>query len=452
MGKALLLVTLLCVLASATLLSPQVESDVHRTLDMGVKGDVIVVPKGGFVSTDSAVVLSDDVACGVSIPSVALSDIIAHGIGVSPANVAVSSPFFPSGLALRKRRRNALFIVPSIPSSLRSSLRSSRSSSCAHSLTSPLVLQSNWETLTSLSLSAVTLQLDQQSVVVSQSLDPLVRARISPRNDIAIEESSSFSRLARVLGARVSSDRVTLVASAGRSADFMLSNPVESKFLQELELALTTVSSFMVHPNAHNKVPHMLTFAFSSLEALALTDASKLEVAAHATDLVISDSLDRLRSDDANMQWQVVFLDQLLPILQESKIVDAISAQLTAAGVIVRDGKLYSTANSDVCTLLNKEIFAKDLIALCKSASVNHARAARVVVEAAGGDETITFQDVVAFQMLFWIGVGLFLIFLVGVTLVSTIGIPSESPLLRNLPDIYKNPTGTVIMRELGVE
>jgi hypothetical protein len=71
-----------------------------------------------------------------------------------------------------------------------------------------------------------------------------------------------------------------------------------------------------------------------------------------------------------------------------------------------------------------------------------------VVFAAPSNDDsdTISFEEVVAFQLLFWLAVALFLAFLVGASLIASLDIPSDSPLLRNLPDIYKD---TIALREL---
>jgi hypothetical protein len=62
-------------------------------------------------------------------------------------------------------------------------------------------------------------------------------------------------------------------------------------------------------------------------------------------------------------------------------------------------------------------------------------------------DDEISFEEVVAFHLFFWMAIALFVVFMLAANCISTIGIPSDSPLLRNLPDIYK-PQGQ-IMREL---
>jgi hypothetical protein len=56
---------------------------------------------------------------------------------------------------------------------------------------------------------------------------------------------------------------------------------------------------------------------------------------------------------------------------------------------------------------------------------------------------------VIPFQMLFWTSLILFVLFLYGAGSIAELGIPNDSQLLRNLPDIYK-PLGTQVMRELG--
>ena len=63
------------------------------------------------------------------------------------------------------------------------------------------------------------------------------------------------------------------------------------------------------------------------------------------------------------------------------------------------------------------------------------------------GDDAITAAEVFAFQIFFWIAIALFLAFLYAANSIASIDIPADSPLLRNLPDIYR-PQGQV-MREL---
>ena len=311
-----------------------------------------------------------------------------------------------------------------------------------------------------------------------------------PRGPAAPSLDLSFPRLVAILGAVRTPEAVEL-AFHGRHAKFLMSHPSDLAFLAELELLLTRTEALR---NKDVSMPAFFGFAFGSLEHFrryGLT-SEKFEVALRAVDEAMAQCLEVVSAHGA--AWQLIYLDQANVVQQGLDVISSLSPQLDSLSSLTAFGiDIFANADSkSVCVALNKLLWTLDAVAYCPTgvaAGVSVGVSAPAVVHeerqgpngttlttttttaGAGGtttsgsgatttpasttppatppysDDLITDQDVFAFQIFFWMVVVLFLTFLFAASTISSIGIPNDSPLLRNLPDIYR--AQGQIMREI---
>lgn len=300
-----------------------------------------------------------------------------------------------------------------------------------------------------------------------------------------------FSHLQRVLGA-VRTTHAIKLAHGEQLAHFSLRHPHSVTFLTELEFVLSTIAALKADPAlaelTADSAPDAFSFCFASLRFLKASFAPTTEtfqVALHAVDRVIAHSIEQLSLIYKNrLMWEVAFVDQTNVIKAGEAIINQVSQALTDTNTLAFGVDVFALSRDSqaVCDKLNAHLQSKGLVAHCPVGTTQQATVAPIVVaphwevpaeevvraihtqwarQSNGGSNSSgngtntgntaddSLEYVITFQLIFWISIILFVLFLYGVATIAEVIIPNDSQLLRNLPDIYK-PLGTQPLRELG--
>ncbi len=275
-------------------------------------------------------------------------------------------------------------------------------------------------------------------------------------------------------------------------AHFSLRQPAEMAFLAELELVLSVVQRLKADPAlaklVADSVPDSFSFCFASLRALKASFApttDTFQAALEAVDQVmvhVVDVLSKLYAD--RLMWEVAFLDQTGVIKSGEANINAVAQALVDTNTLAFGIDVFSLLPNaqELCDKLNKLPLQRDLLAVCPVAVAStspgvleahvqrmhsapahhleaHAQPTRKEetvawardVQARNGTTSSTSDQaasIVTFQMLFWTTLVMFVMFLFGIQTISNLGIPADSQLVRNMPDIYR-PLVAPILREL---
>ena len=468
-------------------------ADVARRFVVDRGGNVFVLPAKGLPAGHSSVVRRG--AFGAT-PDVALADAMAHELGVTAERPAETSAFFaPAAGPLRRARLGVLLALEGLAADAVPALLALHPDAAA----APLVETSAAQDELALLASCATGRPVAQHGVVGAAFHasdgslragglarraPALADRLGPGATVFVAAGSEqaaralgplapglraevlswsgplgrwvahagtasaapergWPRLTAVLGLRLEQEgRVARLEGAA----FELARPAHLALLAQLELLLERALAWRA-PSA-DAPPSLFAFAVTGLAGLEPAVAAAAGRAAQRAAAAALAALERT-AGLGEVAWQVLLLDQRAPLAAlEASLAQAALLAPRALRVYGRDA--YA-ADAAVCAELNRLLWRSDLVAVCRAA-LPLSRGLRAVAPAVVGngtapDEGISPQEVVAFQLVFWLGVVLFVVLLAGASLISSIDIPSDSPLLRNLPDIYKN---TMNLRELA--
>ncbi len=447
-----------------------------------------MMPKAGFAAGDSVVAQR---GLHGPVPDVALADVLAHSLGVAPLRPSETHGFFVPEAPLHRRRVGVVLALDSAGSATSlTAVRKLHPDVAVTAVKETACGQDN----TALLASVLTgVPVSQHGVVgasyysadgVRHSLAPRTAPALADRIGAggAVFAGSASDQLAALLSplsaggrsvtslswsgplgrfvshvpgtAAVALDRALPNAAAAlglslknsvaqlQGAAFALAVPEDMAFLAELELLLGQANAF----RAAGSAPAFFGFAVSTLKHFS---GSKLAAAARAADVALAAAIKSLETTfgEGEVAWQVVALQQDSVVAHVSEAIAQAEPELQRAATVHGTDLFARTA--EACAELNAELWARDLVAVCPVADAGEVLSRIVALDGNGtaGDDTgISFEEVVAFQLVLWLVVALFVGFLVASSLISSIDIPSDSPLLRNLPDIYKN---TLSLREL---
>ena len=281
-------------------------------------------------------------------------------------------------------------------------------------------------------------------------------------------ESSLFS-------VQVENDIVTLTIN-GKNARFLLSDEEDFTFLAELEFVLNTVSLLSSQADLKSKVsdnvPDLLCFSFGSFKHLLEygLDSEKFEVALRVMDAVmhvVTKEITALYNQDRVLR-ETLFLDQAKVVAQQNALIEQVADALGETQGVVYGNEIFALLASDsqnLCNKINPLISSAHLHAVCpapkKLEKTNQNRifyrAANETTTSPGAPsnitevdpEEITYEEVVAFQLTFWTTLVFILMIIFTTSYMGSLGIPDDSPLIRNMPDIFKSHSQ---LRELGEE
>lgn len=279
-----------------------------------------------------------------------------------------------------------------------------------------------------------------------------------------IKGKKSFPLVSQLPGAHQLSANGLLELPFGKSVfSFDAGHSIDAQFLQELELTLQLAAFVQSKPGfARDAAADVFTVALSSLAPLLQqlgVKSERFQAALHAVDVAVSRLLDALEHvyGAGRVAWLAALLDESAPLDAGERALASVTRELQAARVSVYGLELYVAQPNTpdyVCSSLNRHIWSQGLVAVCPTEEASPvARAMRagvtpLIISTSSSSDGITWMNVVAFQLVLWIALILFFAALGGVTLIGDVDIPSESPLIRNLPDIYRQQ-GTAVMREL---
>jgi hypothetical protein len=328
-------------------------------------GDLFILPKGGLSAGQSGVILR---GTGSPVPDVALVDIMAHSLGVTPLHVAESAPFFSSEPPLRRRKLGVLLVVDGVGQGVSFPvLHALHSDVSLSSVVETSAFQDNHALLASVitgtpvrehgvvgeyyfsrdhrrhtdasrrtpSLServgAGSVFVGSGNVAMTELIAPSARTNV-----VALSWSGRLRHfISHVAGAPVVVD-LHLPACVNHlelewhgenalleKSSFSLSNFDDVLFLAELELLLSESSTFRVEGDA----PAFFGFVMSGMKGFS---GEKLASAQRAVDRAFAASLVLLevRVGVENVSWQVVLLDQQKVMLQAVEAVQTAKSEL----------------------------------------------------------------------------------------------------------------------------
>ena len=445
----------------------------------------MVLPSAAPSAGRSAVVLPGP-ARG-PIPDVALRDVMAHSLGLAALRPAETHSFFSaSANPLTREKLGVLLAVDGLGSGAELSSVAEMLGGTVAKIEETAVLQDNAALLASV---VTGVSVAQHGVVgesyvstdgVRHSQPSRRAATLGDRSGTgSVFVASASERLARLMtplsvsvgGKSVSSyswsdlqgqflahtsygdnvkpeahfPRAKALMSAADVALFPESDEHNVAFLAELEFLLSSSASFEA---ASSAAPAFFGFAVSTVKKF---HGSKLFAATRALDQALVKAVKNLEQRFGSVAWQIVLLDQQ-PVMTQAQQALSLAASSLRGLAVVRGGIDVYATTSDACVALNKLLWTHELVAYCRPAapkvvasrSVVFALQEPPVSNTTGSD--ITLEDVVAFQLLFWLGVMFAIVFATAACSISGLDIPSDSPLVRNLPDIYRPTTN---LREL---
>jgi hypothetical protein len=469
-------------------------TDVARRYVPDRGGNVFVLPSKGLPAGHSSVVRRG--AFGPT-PDVALADAMAHSLGLPVERPAETSAFFEAEAPLRRRRLGVLIalegateagpalralhpdvgVAPLVETSAAQD-ETALLASCAagrhvaeHGIVGASFHSADGVLHAGMARRAPALadRLDRGSAVLVAAGSEQAARALAP---FAPGPSSDVLAWSEALGLWVSHasgrpgaklDRAFPACTAVlelklehggavahlEGAAFELARPAHLALLAQLELLLQAARSWRTSGPA--EAPGLFAFAVTGLARLEPAVAAAAGRAAQRAAAAAVAALEKAAGPEGAV-WQVLLLDQSAPLARlEAGLEQA--ALLAPHGLRVYGRDAYAL-EPGVCVALNKLLWRNELVAVCPSALTVVSRATRSVAEVnntgGGGSsddsEAISHEEVVSFQLVFWLTIVLFLVALAGSALISSIDIPSDSPLLRNLPDIYKS---TLTLREL---
>lgn len=456
----------------------------------GRGGSVVVSPRKGFGPGQSVVLFekesSGDFSSG--LPDVVMHDVMAHAVGLELAHPVESARYLVAQPGLVRKRAELFISVDGVGGDVLAMyphLKLLGMSKSAHltetsaaqdniALLSSLVtgapvkehgiVSSHWHLLngnrieafsdsTSLRRTRSLFENSRVSFVASASRQFAVAHSLSGlfwnARDFTFESSlsrqsfpidRSFSHVQRVLGGVLANGAVELKGAAGQKALFSLSRASEVEFLAELELVLSAVSSVSA-----NNVPCLFGFGISGLSQFKLAGVSStvFQVALYNLDAAVASAIAQAKQHFGRISWHVAFLDQSGVVRESLQVAERVAKEFSQV-LVAREADVFHLVD-DACERLQGELWTQDMVATCSDSTLTLARrSARAAVAASGSgsnatESGISFEEIVSFQLLFWLGVVYLILFVTAASLLSGVGIPSDSPLVRNLPDIFRS-------------